>query len=200
MKSKWRSIVQRNTQLVSGGCEQMQKVEAADRKVEKIKTLHFPSCREKKGCLYLPLPQVPKLTSSGNTAALLGQWKELGHRRIQIVNSFVCLFYIQHMPVTEVFAIYILLLLCAFLWRCLPPMIRGHIPGLAISDVGAKSGSEGLKWSDCSPGTTRLFSAARHFQTVPHFSELISLTGCICLCQHVHRGTDIILDRVRVRM
>lgn len=115
---------------------------------------------------------------------------------------------IQYMLVADMFAIYNLWLLCAFLWYCLspvclPPAIGGHIPGLAISDVGAKAGSEGLKCWDCSPCTTRLFSArcaARHFQTVPHSSELNSLTGCICVCQHVHRGTDIILDHACVRM
>lgn len=120
------------------------------------------------------------------------------------VSLYVYILYtdvnIQHMLVTETFAIYNLLLLCAFLWCRLPPAIRGHIPGLAISDVGAKAGSEGLKCSDCSPCTTRLFSAARHFQTVPHFSELIPLKGCICICQYVHRGTDVILDRACVRM
>lgn len=80
---------------------------------------------------------------------------------------------------------------------CLTPAIRAHIPGQAISDLGAKAGSEGLKCWDCSPCTTRLFSAsyaARHFQTVPHSSELNSPTGCICICQHVHRDIDIILQ------
>lgn len=54
---------------------------------------------------------------------------------------------------------------------------------------------------DCSPCTTRLFStsyAARHFQTVPHSSELNSLAGCIW--QHVLRRTDIILDEICLRM
>lgn len=62
--------------------------------------------------------------------------------------------------------------LCVVPWCCLPPATGGHIPGLAISDVGAKAGSEGLKRRDCSPCTTRLFSgscAARRFQTASSF-------------------------------
>lgn len=103
------------------------------------------------------------------------------------------------MLVTETFVIYNLLLLCGFLWCRLPPAIRGHIPGRAISDVGAKAGSQGLKRSDCSPCTTCLFSAARHFQTVPHFSKLISLKGCVCVWHYVQRDTDVILGHACLR-
>lgn len=87
----------------------------------------------------------------------------------------------------------------AALWCSLPPTIRGHIPARAINDVGAKAGSEGLKCWDCSPCTTQLFSVAQRFQTVPHFLELISLTGCICICQHLQLGTVIILDGAFMR-
>lgn len=140
---------------------------------------------------------------------------ELGHSQIQKVlhvSVYYCILNtdvnIQCMLVADMFAIYNLWLLCAFLWCCLspvclPPAIGGHIPGLAISVVGAKAGSEGLKCWDCSPCTTLLFSArcaTQHFQMVPHSSELNSPTDCICICQHVHRGADIILNRTCLRM
>lgn len=133
---------------------------------------------------------------------------ELGHSQIETVNSCacICMLYVDMWIYTKGLELTslqytILCLLCAFLLCCvlpvcLPLVIGAHIPSLAISDVGAKAGSEGLKCWDCSPCTTRLFSAscaARHFQTAPHSSELNSLTGCICICQHVHMDTDIIL-------
>lgn len=74
-----------------------------------------------------------------------------------------------------------------------------HIPGQAISDLGAKAGSEGLKRRDCSPCTTRLFSAsyaARHFQTVPHSSQLNSLTDGVS--QRVHGLMDIVFHETCV--
>lgn len=129
---------------------------------------------------------------------------ELGHSQIQIVNSFACLYSIyRHVNVqcilaADILAVYNLWPLCAFLWCCLPLTIGGHIPGLAISDVGANTGSEGLKCWDCSQRTTRLFSA---FSNSPSFLwAKLRPTDCVCICQHVHRGTDIILNRACVRM
>lgn len=113
---------------------------------------------------------------------------------------------IQYMIMADMFAVYNLRLLCAFLWCCpslvcVPPAIGGHIPGLAISVVGAKAGSEGLKCWDCSPCTTRLFSAscaARHFQTVPHSSKSNSVTAASESASMCTEDTDI-LDRACVR-
>lgn len=105
---------------------------------------------------------------------------------------------IQLMVVAEMFAINLFLVA---LWLFFPVLMLffsglfcpGNgtcIPGLAISDLGAKAGSEGLKRWDCSPCTTCLFSAsyeARPFQTVPHSSELNRLRLCLPACAQGHR-------------
>lgn len=68
---------------------------------------------------------------------------------------------------------------------------------------GPRQGQRGSNAGIVLYAQTCLFStsyAARQFQTVPHSSELNSLTGCISICQHVYRGTDIILNHACMRM
>lgn len=217
--------MQRNTQFDSGGKCWRQRGNKGDwdRESEDKDFALVPKGDEKGGVLYLLLPQVPKLATAGNISSLLGplsvshtghsppQWMELGHSQIQTV-PYMSVFYIKTCEHTvsacgrHVFNVQF------FGWCvpsfffplvCLTPAIRAHIPGLAISDLGAKAGSEGLKCWDCSPCTTRLFSAsyaARHFQTVPHSSELNSRTGCICIYRHVHRDVDINLQSICTAM
>ncbi len=53
-------------------CKNWRQKDTREGKIKKIKTFHLSLGPKKGEDLYLPLPQVPKLAPSGNTAALLG--------------------------------------------------------------------------------------------------------------------------------
>lgn len=170
--------------------------------------METPPQGQKRGELCVSLcPRLLKLSSSGNISTLLGPLGVAycplfspgnGIRSSPNSNTFALVCSPQYVFVAKALASLNFFLLgdaffLSLVWSGLTPAIRARIPALAISDLGAKTGSEGLKCRDCSQQHAFSLRAA-----ALHSSARNSLTGCICICQR--RGTDIILERACVRM
>lgn len=161
--------------------------------------------------LNLILSEVPKLATLGHIPSLLRPLliphllSRSGFRSVPNSKSQQC--YSSELacvlfPETCMFEVDMFVVFCPFVWCALSPLpgrSEPNIPGLAISDLGAKAGSEGLKRRDCSQRTTRLFSAgctAQRFETAPHSSLLNSLNrlhlpACKQACRYGFRCVTV---------